>query len=174
MSTAAAAPRFSKPNLVLSPGLFAVQDGPIYNYYAITLGKKEGNFVPIVKSPLILNEGYITFENKLYFVSSKDLARRKINVTASIAITTTPDGNSDSPANGSTPSTELVETYPNTDQPGTGQVLEFQVDQDANVAWQEQIGTLLYLEDSEAEWEFLEDTPQSQPADEISAVPVAN
>lgn len=177
MSQAQRIPKDSKPTLVPYPGLYAVADGPIYNYFPIIVGKMgEGNFVEILKPPIVAQAGYVTIEGKLYFVTLRDLFRRKVNVRNSPI---NPDSGSISTTSGSTGNTGLSpatvdQGSKHPEQPRPSQVSEFQVNETINLAWQDQIDALLHLEDPEAEWDIMEDNPQPGRHDESSAVQTAN
>jgi hypothetical protein len=159
-------PKFSKETLVPLVGYFAVLEDAMYNYYPVILGNTLGKFIEILKPPPVLSEGFVTVGDKVYSVNLKDLMRRKVNVgnePVSVAVEPT------KPTVKPRASTELLEQRdPNLVKSRVSIPSEFQDSEVVNLAWTNQINSLLHLEDPEAEWEFLADSPQPQPTNESS------
>lgn len=184
MTIATGSPKASKPRLVPYPGYYAVANGPLFDYYPISLGKASGGFVEMVKAPTVFQEGYATIGKDLYLVTLKDLTRRRINVRSNpvrVGNETVESDNTDSTSVTSDSSTstrtdtQLLEPgHLLGNKPGISEEIELQVSQDADLAWKEQINTLLFIEDPEAEWELVEVVAQPKQSNESSAVPVAN
>jgi hypothetical protein len=167
------APKKSNSNLGPHPGYFQVKEGDVYDHYAIVLGDRVGNFVKIDRLPLVRREGYVTVDSKVYLVTLKDLIRRKINVgnepitcNRTGGNTTTPRSYSDNPV--------VVQGSKHSNKQGAGGVSEFQIDENVNLAWKNQIDSLCHLEDPEAEWEFMEDSTQSERVNESSTTSPTN
>lgn len=126
---------------------YAIMHGEVYDYYSIKLGESKGKFVELLKLPPCLEEGYITINKKLYFVTFKDLLRGRVNVEREFSTTATGDGQ---------PITTIVVDQNNSvdNQSGLNQSTELQEGEHADLAWQEQINALLHLDDPEEEWSF--------------------
>lgn len=151
-------PKESKGALEPVTNTFAVQNGMLWDYYPIKLGDRKGDYVAIVKLPPVLKEGYATYQKKLFKVTFKDFLRSRVNV-GQPAYTAEPGTDDES---GSTEQPKLVTVKPavNSEQCRTDDTFGVQINEAADVAWQEQVRALLYLDDPEAEWEF-ETAPQS-------------
>lgn len=161
-------PKFSSSSLVAKAGYLAVEEGSVYNYYPLNIGNVQGNFAEIDKLPPVLMPGYVTVNGQVYQVTLKDLQRRRINVGSAPITVVEPT----SSRNSSKPRTQrvLAQTSTNPNQSGTDAVSEFQINEDVDLAWKNQIESILYIEDPEAEWEFLEDTAQPQSNNESGPV----
>ena len=125
----------------------AVFDGNEYIYYPITLGIRNGNFVPVLKAPQVIKEGFVTFERKLFKFGLRDFFRGRLNVAQ-------PAQSSRIVSRASVVTASAVpEPAPtSSDQPGTSGLFRDDLDQDTNLAWGEQIDSLLYATNSEEEW----------------------
>jgi len=140
-TTASIVPKESKSNLEPTANTIAFQNGLVYDYYAIKLGSIKGPFLELFKLPPVMQEGFITVNKKLYKISISDYIRSRVNVSASsidarISNTTAP----------------AVVVDPN--QQPLGVYLGIQEDGNANMAWAEQIESLLHLEDPEEQWDI--------------------
>lgn len=131
---------------------YAVRNGMLYDYYSIKLGEAtpNGKFVPLVKSPPLMKEGFVTFNKKLFKVTLRDLFRRQINVQREYQCGNTAGTSSSTRA--TTNQTQLDQTSNNSDQQRLSADFELQVNEAADLYWKDQIATLLFTEDPEAEW----------------------
>lgn len=146
-------PKETRSSLEPVPNTLAVSNGSNFDYYAIKLGSAVNGYIPILKMPPIIAEGYITYSKKLYRLTYRDFFRRRLNVnqpsySPTPAIT---NSNADS-ANPSSPVGAMVEAGINNLQSGLIESSELQLIEDANLAWKEQVGTLLHSIDPEEEW----------------------
>lgn len=139
---------------VLEPTLntIAIENGLFFDYYPIKLGDKTGDFVQLTKLPPVIAEGFVTYNKRLYKLTYRDFFRRRLNVQSSY---TAPTSATRTGAVESTNTPEpigVVEAGDNSVQSGVGNSVELQVLEDANLAWDEQINSLLHSIDSEEEW----------------------
>jgi hypothetical protein len=139
-------PRSSKPVLETNRDAFILVTGLFYDYYPIklkpiSLGDK---FIRIEKSPPVLADGLIICNKKVYTITKQELLRRKFNVANECPVSTTKH----------TSTTNTVASASPGLQPGLSETLGDEVAQDVNLAWEEQVGALLYAENSQTwDWE---------------------
>ncbi len=136
-------PKESKGSLEPMANTIAVANGILFDYYPVKLGVQKGLFVEILKAPAVIVEGYITYKRKLYAVSFKDYIRRKVNVARHFQ----PIAASPIPATIREQLRDPVQSTVNSDT-------EREIHAAADLAWSEQVKSLLALDDPEAEWEF--------------------
>jgi hypothetical protein len=152
-------PKESKANLEPIPNTFAVLNGLVYDYYPTKFGTRRGDWIDLLKIPPVMSEGYVTFEKQLYRVDLRDYFRRRVNVgrAAFTPATTTNSGGASITAAGAPAAaagTGVVVTGFNTEQSATDSTFGVQINEIADMAWKDQIRSLLYIDDPEAEWEF--------------------
>lgn len=137
----------------------AVENGFFFEYYPIKFGIELGSYVQLTKLPPVLKEGYVTFNKKLYRLTLQDLIKRRLNVGQPSYGTerVTPNSTNNQPV-----ASEMVTTRVDTIEPGLGDPAEIQISQDADVAWFEQISTLLHIVDPEEEWDYSSLTQSGQ------------
>lgn len=157
--TSTVEPKHTSQELKPLANTFATLIGGEFHYFPIKLGERKGNFVELLIAPPMLAEGFVTFEKSLFRLSKADLFKGKVNVSSPV-----------SPGN----SSPVVIAEPGTEQPASTPALEsspvavneqsgvdgdfrLSVDENADLAWVEQIGALLHLEDPEADWERIPD-----------------
>lgn len=157
-------PRYSRPNLDKVAGMY-IWPNPVtmeFDYYYAKLEKERiGNYVSFVKMPNYLprGDGFMCFKRKLYKVTLRDFLRRRVNVGVGpyvIPVTSTGAGdttNSSSNAVSSTPA-GVVGRSQASDQPISSDPVRSEEDLAVDLAWQEQIDTLLHHENPEEEWFF--------------------
>jgi hypothetical protein len=165
-------PKAVKNELEPMRDTIAVANGLFFEYYPIKLGEKVGGFVQITQLPSVLKEGYVTFERKLFRLTFRDFFRRRLNVNQP-SYGTTPAAGATSTATAGPTSTTVVPSGNSDIQPRTRVSDEVSLDEVINLAWDEQISTLLHSLDPEAEW-VIEAAPQSGPTDESSTVQVTD
>lgn len=115
-----------------------VDDNWVYYFAKADIGKVVGSYITFSTCPPILSEGYFAFNRKFYPVSTRDILREHFNAAEHRGLT----------------KNDIVSTSERVDEqlsPVTNTEEEIS---SVDVAWNEQIGTLLYLEDPEEEWEF--------------------
>ena len=162
-STPEVLPRYSKTTLEPLLNMHIVENQGYYEYYPVVLNRLNPKFVRIARSSPILKDGYISFEKNIYKVTIADIIKGKLNVEHPIPRSSI-----------STNTRPISSDVATSDQTGlerrSTRSLEFQVDKDADLAWQEQTLELLHLEDPEAQWELVEDASQPQQFNESGAV----
>lgn len=161
------APKKISSELSSTSKSFQVKNGDLYEHFSIVIGDKQGNFINIEKLPPVLEPGYMAIENKVYEVNTQDLIRRRINVSREPITVPTSSGSTGTRAGSLSAVLDKGDT--NNQQSVANSVSEFQINQTINMAWKNQIESIFHLEDPEADWEFLEDTPQPQQYNESSA-----
>ncbi len=143
---------------------FIVQNGLLYDYYSIKVSPtpiKEGKpFHKIEKLPSILADGLVVINKKIYIVSRKDLLRRRINVNNEYHQSTQ---SQQQPVQEPTVESTVKQSTVN-------RALGVEVSEDVNMAWDEQIRTLLHVNDPEAWYWETEDTPQPLGIDESGTI----
>lgn len=180
-------PKMSTNTLEIRKNYYVIPDGEKYHYFAI---KIEENSVsqPIMrfdKAPPVLIEGIAIIGRKLYRVPIKDLMRgiirksREINqanrVSANGSSRTASSTDNESSAESGTKSSPSGDSADHLlqcqDQSGTSESSTVEISEAADLAWTEQIESLLsFISEKEGvEWEVA-DPAQSGSADESSAV----
>lgn len=149
---------------------FIVEENEVFLYYTVSTIFKNDKFIEFVKKPPVLCDGILCHENKMYSVSVKELIKGIVNVSREYIqpTPTTSEGSVSGIPRDFKPELENVISY--VDESGALEVSEVQVDKDADVAWSQHLVELLYVEDPEAEWEVLQDNPQTERSDESSTV----
>lgn len=145
MSITEVRPKESKGTLEPMANTIAVANGMLFDYYAIKLGEKKGPFVELIKVPPLIVEGFVTVGKQLYVVGFKDYIRRRVNVSSPYRAAV---------ATNQSTANDVVETVSNRDQSTVSQCADPAIDQAANLAWKEQIDSLLHADDPEEEWEY--------------------
>lgn len=141
---------------------FVIPNGMFYDYYSLKVSKEptgsSGLFHRIEKLPPVLADGLVIFNKKIYAVSRKDLLRRRINVSTEYHV----------PVHQPIAETTVE---PVVEQPVTHNPAGFEVLEDANMAWDEQVRSLLYAHDPEAWYWETESATQPGRDDEDGPVP---
>jgi hypothetical protein len=158
-------PKAVKPDLVPMANTIAMENGLFFEYYPVKFGVELGQYVQLTKLPPVLKEGYVTFNKKLYKLTLQDLIRRRLNVGQPSY------GTEPTPTEPGKPNTlpKVVRTSSDNIESDTSQLAEIQICQDADMAWTEQVHTLLHTIDPEEEWDYSSLT-QSRPVNESSTV----
>lgn len=113
-----------------------------WHYYPVKISKeKKGNFYKLEVAPPVLREGVVCIDKCFIHVPLNDLIRRHINVTRVEPATIT--------SNTKSTSTPAVIKVP-TDQPGSGELVSDEDRKNIDLAFQDQINALHYIENSEA------------------------
>jgi hypothetical protein len=172
-----ARPKESKSTLEPMPHTFAVENGLVYDYYPIKLGLRLGDYIAIQKLPPVMKEGFVTYQKRLYKVTFRDFFRSRVNVGQPAY---TPARNDDG---ASTSRSTIVDPSPSSDvaatpasvgdQQGSESTFGLQINQAADLAWEDQIRTLLFVDDPQEEW-IIETAPQSGQSHESSPVQAVN
>lgn len=116
----------------------------LWRYYPVKVStERKGNFYKLTVSPPFISEGFVYLDNKLIHVTVGDLIRGQINVTRVVETRNINPTRRDQPE----ATARRVKEDPN--KLGSGQLFESEISQAADMAFQNQIETLLYLEDSE-------------------------
>ena len=142
MTTTEVRPKESKGTLELMANTIAVANGLVFDYYPIKLGEKRGPYIDLVKVPPLIVEGFVTVGKQLFQVSYKDYIRRRVNVTNPYRVT----------ASQQCSNHNVVQSIPDRDQQAIKQCVEPILDEAANLAWKDQIDSLLHSYDPQEEW----------------------
>jgi hypothetical protein len=138
------APKTSRSTLDLLNNMYVVKNGLVYDYYSISVKPGvHGKFMFFDVSPAIIQPGIAIVGKAMYDVSLPDLLRRKINV-----------GNRRQPAvikpieptskttisSGDTKTSDPIQCK---DESRTGIFVGDEESEAVDLAWEEQVGTLL-------------------------------
>lgn len=149
-------PKESKSVLEPTRNTFAVENGILYDYFSIKLGERRGDYVDITKLPPVIRPGFVTFQKKLYKLELRDFFRSRLNVgQPAFSSTISSDTGADAADATANPTVTNVDTTTESDgQSRVDSTFGVQVNQAADVAWEDQIRALLFADDPEAQWEF--------------------
>lgn len=132
-------------------------NGLLYDYYSISVkpGPSE-NLLIFVKAPPVVKEGVVTLNKEQYQVTVQDILRGRIRVANKFTAATTARNSRISASSIAEPrpggSSNAV---PNNEQHGANDAPWYEVDKAADVAWEEQVGTLLStVYSKEGQWEI--------------------
>ena len=143
MATTEVRPLESRGTLDPKANTIAVVNGMLFDYYSIKLGERHGPYIELVKVPPLIVEGFVTVGKQLYQVTIKDFIRRRVNVTSPYRATAA----TEQPA-----ALDVAEDIQPSNQSAISKLAESVLDQAADLAWQDQIDSLCYLDDPEEEW----------------------
>lgn len=177
-------PKMSKTTLEIRKNYYVVPDGDLFHYFPLKVVDEntERPIFRIEKSPSVLMEGIAILGKRLYRVPVQDLMRGVIRKSREIQ----PANRVNS--NGSTGNTTNPATLPGTgngavsnptgsavsadnNQHGTSSDVDLEVCEAADLAWEEQIQSLLsFISEKEGgEWQ-VENPAQSRRVDESNAI----
>lgn len=151
-------PKESKEVLEPTKGTLAVENGLLYDYYSISFGEQQGPFVSIKKLPPVFKEGFVTYQKKLYKVGFRDFLRSRVNVGQPAHVPAARNADNGNSAASAPP--DVAATSGPGNQPRVDSVVELQVQQAADLAFEDQVRALLYAADPEEEWDY-QTAPQS-------------
>jgi len=165
----ASEPKWTRSALDRINNTSVVRNNLLYEYYPIECEPfKEGDkFIKLKLSPGKISDGIIIVGKELYDVSVRDLYRRRINVAKRHAASV--DVNVDEPAKRRNP--RNTRSIPDTVESRPSELFGSEVSEAADLAWEDQVQTLLYTLHSE-EGQELEVSSTSRPRqpDENGAV----
>lgn len=161
-------PKWSRGTLDVINNTFVVRNGLIYEYYPISVRpyKAGSNFIEFETSPGIVSDGIAIVGKKLYKVTVADLFRRKINVNKR------EDTDDRSSTSKSATKAKSAKSKTISNKQGSIEAFGSDVSKTADLAWEDQIDTLLetfYTKEGE-EVEITGST-QSRSVDEDSSIP---
>jgi hypothetical protein len=167
-------PQSSRSHLEIRNNSYVVQNGFLFEYYPLVCNKTQrGNFIDIEISPGVMAAGVAILDQKLYDVSLEDLLRRRINVRKQRVTDERKHkrvGKSSSVPKPKMESESIVS--PTVDESGTSKAIGDQVSKAADVAWQDQVDTLLETLHSQEGEEFeVTGSTQSRSLDPDSSIP---
>lgn len=160
--TSTVEPKHTSHELKPLANTFATMVGTEFHYFGIKLGERKGNFVELLQNPPMIADGFVTFERKLYRVNKTDIFKGKVNVSSPVdagpeSKPTTIHEPGTEQSGSSKPETVEPVTVTDSNESGIDGYFRLSVDEDVDLAWTEQIGTLLRIEDPEADWEPVPD-----------------
>lgn len=153
-------PKWTRATLDVINNTYVVRNGLLYEYYPISCFaySSEDKFIKLEISPGVMVSGIAILAKQLYDVSLEDLFRRRINVSKRHGRTTDDNvGRSSTVQKSKSPKLQT-----NPEQSGLGSLFGGEVDQAANMAWKDQVNTLLEAISTEEGEEF-EITGSTQP-----------
>lgn len=160
-------PKWSRGSLDVINNTFVVQNGLIYEYYPISVKpfKPDAKFIELEMSPGIRSPGKIIVSKRIYEVSLADLERRRINVGKRII---EDDGRSTS---NNSPKGKSSKSKATSNKQGSSEMFGGDLTKTADLAWENQIDSLLETFYSKEGEEFeIKSSSQSGQADEDSSV----
>lgn len=146
--------RKTSEHLEFVPNTLAIKNETNYEYFPLKLGPRRGDFVSIEKMPSKISEGYVMYQRKLYRLTLKDFFRNHLNVGKPNFIPEHIAVRSNTVASAISTATDEGQLAGNNLQPSTVNSTGASINEELDLAWKEQIGTLLYLDDPEEGWEF--------------------
>ncbi len=150
-------PKFTENSLVIRNNYYVVTNGEVFNYYSIKIleGTKESPLLRFEKSPPVLLEGMVIVGKKVYQVTLADLYRRVIRKSREIKIEAS-DATNTTATSLSTIVASATDNnpIPNFHESGVSESFDLEITQAANIAWQEEVGSLLSsISEEEDDWE---------------------
>lgn len=151
-------PKYIKSEIVQAANMFIIavekpstsREGSVdkfWHYYPVKISaERKGNFHEMEILPTVVREGYVWINNQLIYVPVGDLLRRHINVTR-VATTTGAEAQTGDSSNVSTAVAPSPRRSDN--QPGLGFDIEPEIREAIDLASQDQIDSLQYLENCE-------------------------
>lgn len=124
-------PKLSNPNLTYVKDTYVVQNGLLFDYYPIkTKPLILDKVFSIEVSPPLLQDGYVCIDKEIYKVSANDLMKRKVYANKQYSTTKT---------------TTITEQQfvSNKPESKSNEVPGIEIDKDADLAWENQIDSLL-------------------------------
>lgn len=147
------APKMSSEIFEMKNNYYVVTDGVMFNYYPIkvVLDDETSPIIRIEKSPPVLLEGLAVINRQVFKVTLQDLHRRiirksrKYNLEVLNGTTSTSSSTDTGTENGIiTIATNIIEsTVQHTDESAVSSDPEVEIGSAADLAWEEQIRTLL-------------------------------
>lgn len=148
-------PRATRETLDKVTNTYAVKVGEQWSYYTIRFGEPivHGKYVQITKMPPVIAEGIVTYKKKHYRVTFEDFFRSRVNVQYEFIESRNASSQSDigtgtDPGSAVPAPIRVVDKF----QSGIGELIGDEDSQAADLAWDEQIRTLLYTDDQEEKW----------------------
>lgn len=163
-------PKWSRGALDLVNNTYVVRNNLLYEYYPIsTYPYKEGDsFIRLETSPGVMVAGIAIVDNDFYDVSIPDLLRRRINVKNK-RLYASDDNVGTSESTESSKRVRKLKKHP--DKQGLSDLFGDEVSEAADLAFEDQVNTLLQAFHSQEGEEFeITSTTQSRRADESGAV----
>lgn len=171
-------PKYSRSTMDVLNNYYVVQNGLLFDYYPIsTKPERNGKFIFLDVSPPVWKSGVAIIDRIQYDVSVQDIIRRRVNVSKSKQLTRSATNNTSTSSSsfpgdgkkagesniGSGGSSPLGEVqHPN--QLGVDDSIGDEERQAVDLAWDQQVGTLLQtLHSEKGEWEIAS-APQSRRA----------
>jgi hypothetical protein len=164
-------PKWTRAALDVINNTYVVKKDLLYEYYPIEcVPFSEGDkFIKLIKSPVVIAEGIAIVNRQLYAVSVGDLFRRKINVAKRQSTSTTDDNVGERVTTKKSKSSTKPKA--NSKQPKLSPLFGIEVSEAADLAWDDQVQTLLQtIHTEEGEELEIESPSQSRQSDESSSV----
>jgi len=135
-------PKMSSPALEIKNNYYLVKTGLLYNYYPIKVKPfTDGDSIMrFEKAPPVLMEGIVIINKKPYHVTVQDLMRQVIRKSREVAVAKREQANGNS---GTTSIKALRQAVQHPVEQGSVREASVEIIEDANAAWEEQIGALL-------------------------------
>ena len=165
-------PKWSRGALDLINNTYVVRNGLLYEYYPISVYsyKDTDIFIKLELSPGVMSSGVAIIDGKIYDVDLRDLFRRRINVKKQRLHATDVNVGDRGKSSKENEKPKHVKDY--SDQQRLSELFGDEISQAADLAWEDQIDSLLQAVHAQEGEEFEVTNPtQSGRVDEGSAVP---
>lgn len=146
-------PKMTRAALDVINNTYVIRNGLLYEYYSISCvpHTDSDKFIRFLISPGVMGPGIAIVNKKLYDVSLDDLFRRRINVAKQHGRAADANVSKPIPAKKTENSSE---SKSDSDQQGVSSLFGSEVDQVANLAWENQVNALLETLSAEEGEEF--------------------
>ena len=163
-------PKYTKSTFELKANYFVVEQGGQYHYFPVKIDPDtaEREVMRMVTRPPLLLQGHVIFGRKVYEVSVSDTLRGIVR-KSSLVLQGRANGNTRGASATRDPSAPTnpdlrtsTDSSADTDEHGISRDAGLEIEQAADLAWQEQTRSLLEAlhQEEGGEWEIA-DTPQS-------------
>lgn len=166
-------PKWSRGALDLINNTYVVRNNLLYEYYPISVYPYNDSdpFIRLETSPGIMTAGVAIVDNTVYDVSLADILRRRINVKNKRLYATGDNSDAANKSNGKQ-SKESRKAKNDSNQQGLSELFGDEISEAADLAFEDQVDTLLQALHSQEGEEFeITSTTQSRRVDAGGAVP---
>lgn len=137
----------SSQNLVYKKSTYAIfnEETQLWDYFKIKLGEAKGLFIKLDMTPVLLKEGFLSYNRKFYKSDFDTLIKRKVYIGHPSIIPAARTTNTSESTSGDNAGRSSSLRGNNTDQSGSVSSHWLEECSAANMAWEEQIRTLHLL-----------------------------
>ena len=151
-------PKYVDDRFVLRNNYYVVTNGTIFNSYPLKVFSSNDTdlIIRMERNPPTLLEGYAIVGRKVYQVSYQDLLRKIIRKSKEVKpeISDEPNTNTRTSPLATIVSSDRDGTLSDLFEPGALAAAELEISKAADLAWEEQVGSLFNPSFEEEEWEI--------------------